>query len=109
MEPTSRLQIDRLPDPQERVLQLRGALDAYTAPTLRDELDAVPLDPPERVVLDLAELGFLDSTGLRVLVEAHANLTGAGGELRLRNAPETTRRLLDITGLADVLGVEKQL
>src|SRR5690606_20718502 len=86
-------------------LAVAGALDAYTAPTLQDELRPL-VRRPERIVLDLGALDFLDSTGLRVLVEAQNELSNSGGALQLRNVGDSTRRLLDITGLAELLGVE---
>ncbi len=108
MESVSKMQITRNAQDEELVLHVAGVLDAYTAPDLRAELDAaLAADAsPSTLVLDLGGLGFLDSTGLRVLVETHSALAARGGTLRLRNATATTRRLLDITGLSDVLEVE---
>jgi anti-sigma B factor antagonist len=108
MESVSKMQITRSERDAELLLHVAGALDAYTAPDLRAELDAVLAAdaPPSTLVLDLGGLGFLDSTGLRVLVETHSALAARHGTLRLRNATATTRRLLDITGLSEVLVVE---
>jgi anti-sigma B factor antagonist len=108
MESMSKMQITRSEQDGGLVLHVAGALDAATAPVLRAALDAV-LEagaPPASLVLDLGELGFLDSTGLRVLVETHRALAACDRRLRLRHATVTTRRLLDITGLSDVLDVE---
>jgi anti-sigma B factor antagonist len=108
MESVSKMQITRSERDEELVLHVAGALDAYTAPDLRAELDAsLAADALPTLVLDLGELDFLDSTGLRVLVETHSALAARDGALRLRNATATTRRLLDITGLSDVLVVEE--
>lgn len=108
MESVSKMQITRSEHDGELVLHVAGALDAYTAPDLRAELDTVLAAgaPPSTLVLDLGGLGFLDSTGLRVLVETHSALAASDRRLRLRHATATTRRLLDITGLSDVLDVE---
>ena len=53
------------------------------------------------LVLDLSQLGFVDSSGLRVLISAQHQLADHGGTLVLRSPSETVRRLLEITGLVD--------
>lgn len=52
------------------------------------------------VQLDLAGLGFVDSSGLRVLLVAQLALQQRGGSLRIVAASRTVERLLDVTGLA---------
>jgi anti-sigma B factor antagonist len=54
-------------------------------------------------VLVLSNLGFIDSSGLRVLIAADRDITERGGTLTLRSPSETVRRLLEITGLNDHL------
>jgi len=95
-------------EPQDAsvVLVLVGELDPHTAPTLREHLDAAVGDTTAEVVLDVAGLTFIDSSGLRVIIAAHKDMEGRGGHLVLRSPTATTRRLLDITGLADHIVVE---
>ena len=86
----------------EVVLTLRGELDPHTAPLLHDEIDRATLDGSIRtLVLDVGGLRFIDSSGLRVIIGAHKAMTARSGRLVLRDPTDTTRRLLDITGLAD--------
>lgn len=89
-----------------------GEVDLHTAPALRAALDQAvdeAVGPSGRgsgvVVADLAQVGFLDSTGLGELVAAHKTLAASGGRLHLVVAHERVGRLLRITGLADVLAV----
>jgi stage II sporulation protein AA (anti-sigma F factor antagonist) len=58
------------------------------------------------VVLDLAELKFMDSTGLRVLLRARAAADEGRWEINLRNVPPTIRRLFDMTGVHAALPAE---
>jgi anti-sigma B factor antagonist len=58
------------------------------------------------VVLDLAELKFMDSTGLRVLLRARVAADEGRWEIALRNVPPTIRRLFDMTGVHDALPAE---
>jgi anti-anti-sigma factor len=88
-------------DGDRAVLVLRGELDPHTAPRLQDEIDRAMEDDAKVVILDLAELGFIDSSGLRVIISAHKEAAERGGRLVLRSPSPTAKRLLDITGLLD--------
>jgi anti-anti-sigma factor len=89
----------------ERVIRLRGELDIESAPELeRVLLRSRPAG--QRVVLDLAELKFMDSTGLRVLLRARAAADEGRWEIGLRNVPRTIRRLFDMTGVHAALPAE---
>jgi anti-anti-sigma factor len=91
----------------ECVLVLRGELDPHTAPLLRDEIDRATADgSTQTLVLDVGGLRFIDSSGLRVIIGAHKEMTARSGRLVLRAPTDTTRRLLDITGLADHIAVD---
>jgi anti-sigma B factor antagonist len=81
-------------------LSVRGELDASTAPDLADLCRTVHADGAREVVIDLTDTSFLDSSGLRALIEAHRIFTD-GGKLQLAHASEPVRRLLEITGLDD--------
>jgi anti-sigma B factor antagonist len=82
----------------EHVVRVEGELDIATAP----DLEAVLLRPrprDERVILDLAGLRFMDSTGLRVLLRATSGAREGRWELFLRNVPHNIRRLFALAGL----------
>jgi stage II sporulation protein AA (anti-sigma F factor antagonist) len=89
----------------ERVIRLRGELDIESAPDLERVLLRSRL-AGQRVVLDLAELKFMDSTGLRVLLRARAAADEGRWEINLRNVPPTIRRLFDMTGVHAALPAE---
>jgi anti-anti-sigma factor len=89
----------------ERVLTLRGELDIASAPNLdRALLRSRPVG--QRVVLDLAHLRFMDSTGLRILLRARVASDKGHWELRMANVPPNIRRLFDMTGVHDALPAE---
>ena len=93
--------------PDECLLVLRGELDPHTAPLLRDQIDRATAEGSIRtLVLDVGGLRFIDSSGLRVIISAHKEMTARSGRLVLRAPTDTTRRLLDITGLADHITVD---
>lgn len=90
--------VDRAATPP--VIALSGELDPHTAPLLQREIDGVITEGSD-LVLDLSQLGFVDSSGLRVLISAQQQLADHGGTLVVRAPSETVRRLLEITGLVD--------
>ncbi|MDQ3468639.1 MAG: STAS domain-containing protein [Actinomycetota bacterium] len=82
-------------------LVLVGEIDSYTAPLLAARLaERTPV-----TVLDLSGVSFLDSSGLRVLVEAHQERADDGGSLRLRTPSAPVQHLLEISGLIGHLDI----
>jgi anti-sigma B factor antagonist len=98
----SGLRLARLPDDGAPVLAVTGELDVYEAPALRTELFAIVDEGHARVVVDCAGMGFIDSAGLAVLVDAQRRLAGHGGELVLRGLRLPARRIFEIT---DTIGL----
>jgi anti-anti-sigma factor len=79
------------------VVRLSGELDLYNADDVRRALAQAVSSDPERVVVDLTEVAFVDSTVLGVLIEAHTALPE--GTLRLAAPQLETRRALLVSGL----------
>lgn len=78
-----------------------GEIDAHTAPSLDAAIQAAGSD----VVLDLSGVEFVDSSGLRVLVDAHRRLGDAGGSLTITNPSSAVARLFTISGVDDYLNI----
>jgi stage II sporulation protein AA (anti-sigma F factor antagonist) len=99
----SLLGIESRPGP-ETTLVLTGELDPATAPTLEARLAEVTADGDvRRVVLDLAQITFLDSSGLRTLVAANEALRARAAELVLQAPTSNIRRVLEVTGLTELI------
>jgi len=75
------------------------------ATTLRDTLRAMPKDGHKRILLNLEEASYIDSSGLGVLVAAFASIANQGGELKLLHLTKRVRDLLLITKLFTVFDV----
>jgi anti-sigma B factor antagonist len=89
----------------ERVLRVHGELDIATAGDLERAV-LRPRDPGEQVVLDLAGLRFMDSTGLRILLRARAEAKAGRWDLYVRNVPANVQRLFSISGVEDTIPPE---
>jgi anti-sigma B factor antagonist len=80
------------------VVRLGGELDLYNAGQVRSALADAWAKAPERIVVDLGEVEFVDSTALGVLIETRARLDKKSG-LMLAAPGLETRRALQISGL----------
>ncbi|HZR13614.1 MAG TPA: STAS domain-containing protein [Acidimicrobiia bacterium] len=92
--------------PDAAVLRLSGELDMASAPLLAEELERTAGRDVERVIVDVAELGFCDSSGLAVLMSWHNRYEQSGRELVLRSPQPSLVRLLEITRVDGALRTE---
>ena len=86
------------------VIHLVGELDLYNAPEVRSALLELCSEQPERLVVDLGEVDFVDSTALGVLIEARSKLENRQSFL-LASPGLETHRALTIAGLDQHLSV----
>jgi|ERR1700677_3306153 anti-sigma B factor antagonist len=84
------------------VVRLSGELDISNAHTLRETMEAVVGTSPSRLVFDLSELAFMDSSGIAVMVYAANNVP----TVELRHASSIVRRVVEATGLAEILRLD---
>jgi anti-sigma B factor antagonist len=80
------------------VIKLGGELDLYNAPQMREALVDACENGVQRMIIDLSEVEFIDSTALGVLIEARSRLTNRRAFLLAAPGLET-RRALEISGL----------
>jgi len=83
----------------EATLRLHGELDVATAPALRDTVVHLISQGRTSLVFDCADLGFIDSTGLGVLIGARARCMAANGRVALDGVKPALQRLLAVTGI----------
>jgi anti-sigma B factor antagonist len=94
--------------PGRIVVRLAGELDLYNAHEVRDKLLECCAESPERLVVDLSGVTFIDSTALGVLIEARTRLPNRRGFLLAAPGLET-RRALEISGLDRHFAVHESL
>ena len=95
---------------QVPVVRAVGEIDLATASVLRDALAALHSDT-EMVIVDLTEVTFLDSTGLSVLIASwkRQRASNLQGGFRLVVTKPVIKRVLDVTGLAQVFEIFSSL
>jgi anti-sigma B factor antagonist len=102
VDPGTRLSVKSLGD---GVVKVIGELDIRTCERLEHATGGL-VDRGGRVVLDLSELTFCDSTGLAGLVRLHKRAAAADGSLVLRSPVTRVQHLLKLTGLTRLFPVE---
>jgi anti-sigma B factor antagonist len=88
------------------VLQIEGRLDTTTAPQLEARLkDCVQYC--KVLILDLKDVNYISSSGLRVVLLAHKLMEGIGGKMTVRNPSDFCLQVLQATGMESVLSIVK--
>jgi anti-anti-sigma factor len=99
----AQLRVETDSDPAgQPVIRVAGDLDISSVDGLRSAVEAATTSRPERLTFDLAALRFMDSAGIAVLLGAAKDVA----TVRLRSPSQAVRRVVELTGLTDVLVVE---
>jgi len=91
------------------VLSVKGEVDVYSAPRLREKLVELASQGHRLIVADLDGVEFLDSTGLGVLVGGLKRLRSSGGDLKLVCNQPRVLKVIEITGLQSVFALSSSL
>ena len=87
------------------VIDVQGEIDMYTAPRLRELLIDLAVTGSYQLIVNLGQVGFLDSTGLGVLVGGLKRVRAHDGSLDLVCTQPRILKILTITGLTKVFGI----
>jgi anti-sigma B factor antagonist len=90
-----------LPD-ASNVLPLEGEIDLHVSPRVAAALSAMVEQKPERLVVDLSRVNYIDSSGLAVLIEGMQNVEAYGGKFLLAGLQENVRPIFEIARLDQV-------
>jgi anti-sigma B factor antagonist len=82
-------------------VSVAGELDIATAPRIEEALVAAEEKGPSLILLDLRELEFMDSTGLRTILSADSRAREAGRRLVVVQGDENVKRVFEVTRLYD--------
>lgn len=96
--------IEKIFNGTELTVNLTGRIDTTTAPGLKEELFS-SFEGIDRLILNFAELSYLSSAGLRILLMAQQTMNKQG-EMIIRNVNETVKEIFELTGFCDVLTIE---
>jgi anti-anti-sigma factor len=98
-----------IPQRSQVVLPLTGDLDVAGATLAQKRLLGSTLRPGDQLVVDLSGLHFMDSTGIRLLLQAREHALRHGAGFAIVRGPETVMRVLALVGLDEQLDVVAHL
>ena len=87
------------------VLPLEGEIDLHVSPGIASSLSVMVHDKPQRLVVDLSGVSYIDSSGLAVLIEAMQNVAAYGGKFALAGLQESVRPIFEIARLDQVFRI----
>lgn len=96
------MEIKTIADGGRLTISVSGRVDTVTAPELEAGLK---FGDATCVVIDLKDVPYMSSAGLRLLLTAHKTMLGRGGELQIANVQPSVKEVLDITGFSDIFNL----
>jgi anti-anti-sigma factor len=87
------------------VLYVSGKLNAATAPDFEKAMDEAFADAADELIVDLADVDYLASAGLRVFVSSQKKAQGSSLNLSLRNLQDVVREVFEVTGIEDIFDI----
>lgn len=91
-------------------VKLMGEIDHHNAVRVRSDIDALIFEQrPRKVVLDLSEISFMDSSGLGLIMGRYALVKDFGGTLSLRAPTVAVMKILSLAGMERMIKIEKSI
>ena len=87
------------------VIEVEGEVDAHTARTLDKALNDLLAQGHIRLALDVSQVGFISSAGLRAVIYAHREALQHGGQVKLFGLNAQVRRVFEMAGLDECLAL----
>jgi anti-sigma B factor antagonist len=99
--------VDVRRDSERAEVVMTGEFDLYSVRSVRDPIVTLMDDPPRELVIDMAGVDFIDSSGIALLVDVYTHVVHRGeGTMRITDTSSIAHRLLEICGLLETFGVD---
>ena len=100
------LQITRFPEGDIQKLEVQGEIDVANADELRTHISKALNLGPTQLIIDMAEVSYIDSTGIGVLVGGAHSAQDAGAVLRVENPQPSVKRVFTLLGVDEKLHIQ---
>jgi anti-anti-sigma factor len=100
------MEINLLEQNGEKIVAIKGRVDTITASDLETAVSEIWSIPSTTLVFDCSEMDYISSSGLRVVIKAHKQVTAVGGKFIMRNLNREVRTVIDLTGFSRILVIE---
>ena len=88
------------------VVAIEGRVDTVTVAELEMKITPIWGKPAITMVFDCEKMEYISSSGLRIILSAHKQVTAKGGKFILRNLTREVRSVIDLTGFSRILTIE---
>ena len=99
------MEIKKSKENQTLNIKLLGRLDTNTAPELDENIKG-DLDSVNEIIIDLKELDYISSAGLRTILVIHKAMNAKSGKLVIKNVKDEVMEVFDMTGFSSFLSIE---
>jgi anti-anti-sigma factor len=100
------MEVKILEQNDEVVVVIEGRVDTVTASDMEMKVSPIWAKPAIKLVFDCEKLEYLSSSGLRIILSAHKQVTAKGGKFIMRNLTREVRSVIDLTGFSRILTIE---
>lgn len=100
------MEITKARNNQNIIFTLNGRLDTMTAPQFEEEIKNTSFEDTETVTVNMRDLEYVSSSGLRVIMTLYKKLKSQNGSLKLVNVNSNIMELFSMTGLDEYLDIE---
>ena len=100
------MEVKILEQNDEKVVIIEGRVDTVTVPDLEMKVSPIWTMPGIKLVFDCEKLEYISSSGLRIVLTTHKQVTANCGKFILRNLTREVRSVLDLTGFSRILTIE---
>lgn len=91
---------------QELTVFLRGELDHHEASRVKDTIDMLLVKAPVRMlILDMAGVTFMDSSGIGLIVGRYNRIRSFGGKMQIKNASSALLKILKMSGIEQLMKI----
>lgn len=88
---------------------LYGEIDHHTAIPIRQRIDdAITLKKPKCLILDFKNVGFMDSSGIGLVMGRYRTLQSYNGQLEIRNVSKQTKKVMELAGLSSIASIKEK-
>jgi len=101
------MEIEKIKEGSTLILKINGAINTLTAPEI--EKNVFPFyNSISKIVVDLKDVNYMSSAGLRVLTSININMTKQGGVFEIVNIPDVVNEVFELTNFYELLGITRK-
>ena len=94
---------------ENTVISLRGEIDLYNAPEIRELVEKLITEKQVHIVIDMEEVTYIDSSGIGALISSLNNLKKKNGSLKITNITGSVRKVFELTKLSSFFDIYESI